>query len=231
MVFEMSESIPKEKVFTFIEEMIDALTFRRIALITILTTLTIILVSIFENRTALFALMYKSTISEKTISWVVSKETQDDLRSIVDRYPLVSMAILSEVNLKKNRRTVKHIYSEDKSVSLESKLLPLRTFSSALFDYDAKNTEQMISMLSNDFSCVQTSETTAQRITPELTKDFPVTCRLAIPPFFGELIGYVSLMLQREPTQDEKDSLRIEMNRFAIETYLRDVSKVQQLTK
>lgn len=80
-------------------------------------------------------------------------------------------------------------------------------------------------MLNNEFKCVPSAETHYVRFFPDLASKYPVTCRIAVPPFFGEFAGYITAILTRKPTSAEYDSLKIEMNRIAIETYLRDISK------
>ncbi len=216
----------KEKIAAFLEEMIDALTFRRVALLALLATITISLVAIFENRNAVFAAVYKQTEEQTSVSWTLSNESKNQMIALAepDRN-LIGVIMLSDVDLKKNRRVPKFLYIKDKVDSERvlpavAKLLP-----QALFDYDSKNTEQMVSMLNNEFKCVPTSETHYVRFFPDLVAKYPVSCRIAVPPFFGEFAGYITTILTRKPTAAEYDALKIEMNRIAIETYLRDISK------
>lgn len=216
----------KDKIIAFLEEMIDALTFRRVALLALLATITISLLAVFENRNAVFATIYKQAEEQTTISWVLSNESKNQMIALTaPEKNLVGIIILSDVDLKKNRRVPKFLYIKDRVdsdnvIPSVAKLLP-----QALFDYDPKNTEQMVAMLNNEFKCVSTSETHYVRFFPELVPKYPVSCRIAVPPFFGEFAGYITTILTRKPTSSEYDSLKIEMNRIAIETYLRDISK------
>lgn len=216
----------KEKIIAFLEEMIDALTFRRVALLALLATIVITLVAIFENRAATFAAVYKQTREQTSISWVLSDESKNQMIALTaPEKNLVGVVLLSDVDLKKNRRVPKFLHIKDKEdssrvLTIVSKLLP-----QALFDYDSKNTEQMVAMLNNEFKCVSTSETHYVRFFPELASKYPISCRIAVPPFFGEFAGFLTTCLTRKPTQAEYDALKIEMNRIAIETYLRDIAK------
>lgn len=216
----------KEKIIAFLEDMIDALTFRRVALLALLATITICLLAVFENRNAVFATVYKQAEEQTSVAWVLSNESKNQMIALsAPEKNLVGGTMLSDVDLKKNRRTPKFLYIKDKADSdrilpVTSKILP-----QALFDYDPRNTEQMVAMLNNEFKCVPTSETHYIRFFPELATKYPVACRIAVPPFFGEFAGYITTFLIRKPTAAEYDSLKIEMNRIAIETYLRDISK------
>jgi len=223
---EPQKKMDKDKIIAFLEEMIDALTFRRVALLALLATITISLLAIFENRSAVFAAIYKTAEEQTSVAWTLSNESKNQMIQLTapDRN-LVGVVILSDVDLKKNRRNPKFLFIKDKADSdkvmpMVSKLLP-----QALFDYDSKNTEQMVAMLNNEFKCVPTSETHYTRFFPELVAKYPVSCRIAVPPFFGEFAGYITAILTRKPTAAEYDALKIEMNRIAIETYLRDISK------
>ena len=84
---------------------------------------------------------------------------------------------------------------------------------------------QMVAMLNNEFRCVPSKDTVFIRFFPDFHKRFPYVCRIAVPPFFGEFAGFITVALNRQPNPAEYDSLKIEMNRVAIELYLRDISK------
>ena len=216
----------KDKIIAFLEEMIDALTFRRVALLALLATITISLVAIFEHRNAVFAAVYKKAEEQTSVAWVLSNESKNQLIALsTPERSLVGVILLSDVDLKKNRRVPKFLYVKDKIDS--DKVLPTvaKLLPQALFDYDPKNTEQMVAMLNNEFKCVATADTHYTRFFPELVAKYPISCRIAVPPFFGEFAGYITTILTRKPTPAEYDALKIEMNRIAIETYLRDVSK------
>ena len=215
----------KEKIIEFLEEMIDALTFRRVALLALLATIVITLVAAFENRSAIFATVHQKTREQTSVTWVLSDESKNQMIALTaPEKSLVGIIFLSDVDLKKNRRTPKFLYIKDKDdsakiLSVVSKLLP-----QALFDYDSKNTEQMVAMLNNEFMCVSTTETHLVRFFPDLSTKYPIACRMAVPPFLGEFAGYITACLTRKPTAAEYDALKIEMNRIAIETYLRDIA-------
>jgi hypothetical protein len=215
----------KDKIISFLEEMIDALTFRRVALLTLLATVAIVILALFENRTAVFAAVYKQTEEQTAISWTLSNESKNQMIALAQPKGLVGIMILTDVDLKKNRRSPKFLYVADPTDSTKIRATADRTLPQALFDYDSKNTEQMVAMLNNEFKCVPTTDTNYVRFFPELVGKYPVACRIAVPPFFGEFAGYITAVLTRKPTDSEYDALKIEMNRIAIETYLRDISK------
>lgn len=214
----------KEKIAIFLEDMIDALTFRRVALLALLATITISMLAVFENRSAIFAAVYKTAEPATMVFWELSNESRNQLIGLTNN-SLVGSISLVDVDLKKNRRMTKFIHISDPAVAALATKALTNQLPQALFDYDAKNTSQMVAMLNNEFKCDPTADTLNARLFPALVPKYPVTCRIAVPPFFGEFAGYITVLLIRQPTANEFDSLKIEMNRLAIETYLRDISK------
>ena len=95
----------------------------------------------------------------------------------------------------------------------------------AVFDYDAKNTTQMVAILSNEFKCDPYKDTIYFRYAPELENNLPTVCRLAIPPFVGQFVGFITVGMSKEMTKQELDSIRLEVSRIAVEIYLNDVIK------
>lgn len=214
----------KEKIIQFLEEMIEALTFKRIALLSLLASVTIAMLSVYENRTAMFAALYKTAVIPSVVKWDLSAESQDRLKGLT-KSGLIGALLLSDVDLKRNQRTIKFHYIKDSKLAEDGALIISKLIPQALFDIDSKNTDQMVSMLNNEFKCVPAKDTSMVRFIPNFTKYYSTVCRLAVPPFFGEFVGYITVMLVRAPDEHEFDSLKIELNRVAVEIYLRDITK------
>lgn len=217
--------IDREKITEVVEDIIDTLTFRRVALLTLLAIISVVLFSLFENRNALFASIYKTTTPTTLIEWDLSNDSKDQLKGLVSSINYVGAVLMTDVDLKKNRRVTKWYYVEDKILSEEIKLTAAGILPQALFDYDPKNTEQMVAMLDNEFRCTDTKDTVFVRFFPNFPDRFPQVCRLAVPPFFGEFAGFMTIFVTRRIKPEEYDALKIEVSRVAIEIYLRDISK------
>ena len=215
----------KEKILSFIEDMIDALTPRSVILMSLLGIFTILGIVTFENRTTIFSKFYdERSIAELSAPWNVTDATKIELRSLANR-PLIGGVLLTEVNLKKNRRTTKFWYISDPDFSQQAATVVASLLPQAFFDNDKKNTEQMLAVLNNEFRCVRTDESVFVRYLPDMPKKLPYVCRLAVPPYVGDFAGFITVALVREPNLSERDSLRIELSRISVELYLRDIAK------
>jgi hypothetical protein len=215
-----------DKITEFLEEMIDLLTFTRVALLFILISVSIGMLAIFENRAAVFTTIYQSAAEKTYDPWVLSDQSKKVLVNLTDD-PLIGGLILTDVDLKKNQRMTKFFYVKDKAVQHFVAPIVTGALPQPLFDRGQKNTEQMVAMLNNEFKCVPAVDTTTAKFVPGFDKMFSTVCRVAVPPFFGEFIGYLSIGLVRPLKDNEYDALRIEATRIAVEIYMRDVERKQ----
>lgn len=215
----------KEEIVAFLNDMVDALTWKRAGLLTLLGSFVVALLIAFENRSTLFDRVYKQpTIEQLTYPWELSESTRTDMMNILAQ-DLVGGVLVTEVNLKKNRRTTKFWAIKDPLFKESVARVVATLLPQALFDTDRRNNEQMIAVLNNQFLCSRTEDTTFARILPEMPKKLPFVCRLAVPPYVGEFAGFITIALTRQATQSELEALKIELTRISIELYLRDVAQ------
>lgn len=215
----------KEEVVTFLSDMIDALNWKRAGLLLLFAALTVLLLMLFENRTTIFnRLVDPIPIERLAIPWEVSEQSKEEMKALT-RLPLVGGVLLTEVDLKKNRRITKFWYVTDTNFREEATRIASTLLPQAFFDTDSRNNEQMLEVLNNQFVCSPVEETVFVRFFPNIKKTYPTICRLAVPPFSGHFAGLVTIFLNRTPTASEVDSLKIEITRVSVEMYLRDVKK------
>lgn len=213
----------KEEIVAFLNDMVDALTWKRFALLTLLGLTTVGLLMVFESRTTIFNRVIDTTpVEEIAVPWEVSAQTKAEMTALT-KLALIDGVLLTEVNLKKNRRIVKFWHVNDLDFRAEATTIAASLLPQAFFDTDRKNNEQMLAVLSNQFVCTPSVDTIYTRFFPNIEKKYPVICRLAVPPFAGEFAGLVTVFLKRKPTESEVDSLKIEITRVSVEMYLRDI--------
>lgn len=223
------EPIDPVKTLGFIESIIGTLTFRTVALVALLTTIGLLIFALYENRTSIvdrFTAPQATTspIAAVPIGWVLSEGSKQSLMTLAATTG-VRVVLLSDVDLKKNRRIVRYYYLDDQGVVLPPAALQALALPLPVFDYDAKNTEQMIAVLSNDFRCDPFVDTIYNRFAPSLAERYPTICRMAVPPFVGTFVGFITVALGPEVTPSERESIRLEVSRIAVEIYMNDVAK------
>lgn len=206
-----------------IQDFTDKLTIRRILNVLIAGTLALLLYTAYEYRGKIFNSVIASVTQAEPTDWEIS-HSEKDLRALVDNNEMVKFVLVTQVDLRKNRRVPRFWHLDDPDVSLikqkAAQLLP-----QAVFDYDEKNTQQMVAVLNNEFVCSKYEDTIYMRHFPELQKRMPYICRIAIPPFYGRFVGILTFGLALEPTKDQIDGLRLEASRLAVQIYIHDVIK------
>lgn len=209
--------------------MVDALTWKRVALLTLLGAVMVGMLMVFESRTTIFNKMFGAiALEEIDRPWDISSQSKDELVKLTSN-SLIGGVLLTEVDLKKNMRIIKYWQVRDadfrlKVANMMNTLLPV-----AFFDTDRKNNEQMVAVLNNQFLCTPTIDTVFVRFVPDMDKQYPYVCRLAVPPFTGEFAGLLTITLTRTPSPSEVDSLKIEITRVAVEMYLRDIESKRRI--
>jgi len=225
------ENVDKEKLLAFLSDMIDTLTFRRVALVALLTSIGLIFYSLYENREAIVTKItgpaHSTPIDAPVIKpWTLSETNKLQLQNLA-KTTKIGFVLLSDVDLKKNRRVARYSYIKDPNIVLSPTAKSALALPLPVFDYDPQNTEQMVSTLSNEFRCDPYKTTIYYRHAPELADYFPTICRLAIPPFVGQFIGFLTVGIANDPTKAELDSIRLEVSRIAVDIYYNDVMKNQ----
>lgn len=225
---EEKQKVDKEKLLTFVEDLLEVLNFRRVILIALLGGIGLGLYGMFENRLAIVNyLMTPQQKEEAVVSvWDLSEASKQALQTLA-RNTAVSFIAVSDVDLKKNRRAIRYYFIDDPQIKLTEDQHTQLMLPQAVFDYDSKNTAQMVAVLGNEFRCDSYQDTTFMKTAPELAAKMPSVCRLAIPPFVGQFVGMVTVGLSKQVSKQEMDTIRLEVSRLAVEIYLSDVVKKQ----
>lgn len=216
----------KEKFLGFIENIIDILTFRRVGLLALLTVIGLVLFSLYENRNNMLATILQPDIpivvDSELPEWILSESSKQSMINLTKNSAVIYIGV-ADVDLKKNRRSTKWRYVADPTLKANIEGIVANVLPQAVFDYDSKNTAQMVAVLSNEFRCDHSSDTFYPRFYPDVVNKVPTICRIAIPPFVGQFVGYIAIGISKQVSKQELDSIRLELARIAVEIYLTDV--------
>lgn len=215
--------VNKEEVVAFLNDMVDALTWKRFWLLTLLGTVMIALLLVFDNRTTIFNSVFGGkSVKEIDVPWQVTQQTKTELITLTKQENIAGV-MLTEVNLKKNRRIVKFWHTRDPEFKKEVDAILATLLPQAFFDTDKQNNEQMLKVLQNEFTCSPMKQTIYGRFEVMSKHKVDTVCRLSVPPYVGEFAGMISLLMKKPPTPAEIEALKIELSRVSIELYLRDI--------
>jgi hypothetical protein len=211
--------------FQLVEDLTDKLTVKRILAVLVAGVLATLITLLYENRGAVFAKIHQVFVEEKVpTNWTVGAVSQRALTDLVIKNPSINMILVTEIDLQKNRRLPRFWYVESKfEPQIRAKVATL--LPQPVFDTDQKNTQQIISVLNNEFSCTRTPDTVFGKIFPFVVSEIQVICRLAVPPFYGRFVGILTIGVNSQLTKSELEAIRLELARLSTEIYIRDVLK------
>jgi hypothetical protein len=215
----------REDIVAFINDMIDTLTWQRVGLFLVFMVVMISMLVLYENRTAFIdSLLSRPSIDKMEAPWELSEASKAELKKLTQQ-SIVGGVLMTEVDLKKNRRVTKFWYVRDSTLRDDIARTVATLLPQPFFNDDAKNNFQMLEVFGNVFVCSRTVDTVFHAIFPNMHKELPVVCRLSVPPFTGDFAGFITIALTREPTPSEEEALKIEISRISINMYIRDIQQ------
>jgi hypothetical protein len=212
------------EVLQALQDLTDKLTWRRIATALLAGIVALVLFTGYEHRGRLVhAIMTGVQQQELYTDWDISGQSGQQLRWLVEQNSLVSMIMVEKIDLQKNRRIPKFWFL-NKSQDAFTKALQGR-LPDAAFDDDSQSVQQLIGILNNEFVCSKFEDTSLAHFFPQLKDSTPYVCSIAVPPFYGRMLGILTFGLSTRPTQSEHAAIRAEATRLAVELYLHDIAK------
>lgn len=164
----------------------------------------------FENREALYNLVMSDRLSQQPVTKKISKATSQEIDSAVSRYDLVTGIQVVTVDFQKNLRTVMYTYVDSKELGdIYSAYATTALPEYPLFNSDVNNNSRITDLINGGFVCSAYEETLSARILPSTTRYIKTSCGNSIPPFYGKFTGYVVIYLNKVPTRDEVDQIRM----------------------
>jgi hypothetical protein len=215
----------KIEFLQIIQDFTDKLTLQRILTAIFAGAAALMMFTMYEHRAELLKTTLVWIMPQETLTpsnWDVSESTKKDVTGLMNKQTLIKLTMVEELDLQKNRRIPKFLLLNTKdNDAVHQKLDSL--LPQPIFNSDSKNTQQMVQILNNDFVCAPTKDTMFGGQFPELESGIPYICAMAIPPFYGRIVGILVFGVSHEPTNDEQASVRIEASRMAIQIYMTDV--------
>lgn len=94
-----------------------------------------------------------------------------------------------------------------------------------LFTDDESMNQRLVSLINGQFGCVPIESSVAYMAVPLLRGHTTTICQAAIPPEFGDFVGWINVYLYQAPSMNEADKLESDLKIIAREFYERDVLK------
>lgn len=142
---------------------------------------------------------------------IFSKKVLDDINTAVDKSKIIVGIQIVSVNLQKNSGQVVYAYIRDESVKKDydnfesSNIIP----EFPIFTKSANLDQRIEKIINHEFVCESFENTVVYKYMPNSADTIKYVCAISIPPSFGEFNGIVDIFLYKDPTDLEKDLIRI----------------------
>jgi uncharacterized membrane protein len=210
-------SVPK------ILRLMDTFTFWKIVIFIFFLLFSMTGFSLWENRSLIIDQFIQN---DKTQSWEVSEKTKKSIQQEVNDNPNVAWILVTEMDLGANLRKFKFWYNEDHQLDAKLIFNLKQTSNRQIFDFDRSHTNQMISVLQNEFICEPFENTTLFSRVPELEQQTDYVCKIAIPPFYGRFVGMLAIGVKGPIDDEVKFNIKAIASNIAATIYWRDVIKL-----
>jgi hypothetical protein len=97
-----------------------------------------------------------------------------------------------------------------------------------LFGSNEQTNQRLINLINGQFLCVNTTNTVAAQLIPEVASHSQTTCMAPIPPGYGDFVGFINVFLRKAPSVQEITELEESTRKLAIDIYERDVVKTKK---
>jgi hypothetical protein len=211
---------------TFIEQLgllqrfLEKLTWTKIIQMTVLFFVMFSAWIVFQARNDI-ALGIKNYRFDKyaTPLHQLSKKTSEELEKTVTQKDIVNSISVEVIDFRTNTKYVSYLFTNVKDLKDIYAKYDFQTSEQPLFTNNANQNKIIINLINGEFICTKYS-TTANGISMPESKDYISTvCSNSIPPYYGKIVGIVSIYLKRDPTPEEVDQIRILTRNLSIMIY------------
>lgn len=216
----------QDRIFSLAAKVLRVISLKNVMLWTVTALLAVTAYTVYEQRAVItnYILNGPETSLPQASSFVVSDTSRNRIKMLTDDNELAIAVVVLNTDIRNNRRIPIYWYSDDAQVakSLDS-LFGGRYGGIPLFTSDEKNNENIVSVINGEFQCASFEDGGNGALFPGLASRFPFVCRTSLPPYYGQFSGYVTVALNRTPTQPELDAVKAETLNISTEIYFRDI--------
>lgn len=150
--------------------------------------------------------------SSFSLKEVVPSHIQETIDSAVYRTPNIVAVQVVKVDLQKNIRYIVYTAMKDPAVKkiYSNFILDNITVEVPVFTKNAVQNARMLSVINHEFICYPFVDTVSYELAPKMAQYMTTVCSTTVPVESGKFVGFVAVFLAKEPTETEKDLIRIE---------------------
>lgn len=214
-----------DRLLALVEKAIRIISLRSILIWALAALLSIVGLTVFEYRNNILSVLFDNDAPiHRAVMYKPSPSIIKRLEYFVDREDVVIGIVLLSVDIRNNTRMPVFWYSDDAIIQRGLNLgFESRYSGIPLFTSNDRNNAMVVSSINAEFKCGTFNETGTEIVLPGLGNKVAYICNSSVPPFFGHFSGYMSVLLDRTPTEHDMDVMKAEVINMSNEIYLREI--------
>ncbi|MDM0042134.1 hypothetical protein QTI05_24060 [Variovorax sp. J22R193] len=191
----------------------------------IILIIVFLAVGYWENRDRVYSTInLKGRLNTEIIPPVLSEKTTSRMKSAVDRSKSIVAVSLDNIDFRKNKSEPVYFYADVASfnIAMNDYIIRLMGERELFISGNEKNNQRIVGIINGDFVCMPIPEYISNEV-PVANKLAAAICSISVPPYYGQIIGYLNIWVDHMPKPEEIPDLRAEARTMAIDVYERDV--------
>jgi hypothetical protein len=156
-------------------------------------------------------------------------QTIAEIKSFIDSQPFIEGVNIVKVDFKENTRKATFIYFKTQAVTTSWNQYTQSGAVTPLFGPNESNNQRIVSLINGETNCVPALLTSAGQVIPHLVDYVTDVCSVAIPPGYGDFVGFINIFMKRHLAPQEKLMIQKRGETVALAMYERDVIKSSRL--
>jgi len=153
----------------------------------------------------------------------LSPKTVAEIETLTSKADIIAGVNVTVVNFQRNARYIIYLDSRDRELKEIFVKSGIQNVELPVFTQNQYSNKRFISMINGEFVCNDYQPNMLAAEIPQSNTKIKHICATGIPPYYGRFIGLVGIFLNRVPTSEEVDQLRVLTKKLSLIVYEREL--------
>lgn len=153
-------------------------------------------------------------------------ETKKEIQKFADSRPEILGITVSKSDFELNTRTVTYHYFKQKDIQKSWEATD--GVARELFGENTVQNARIVDLINGQFVCTPTADSLGAKFHPILLRYSKTMCSIAVPPGYGDFLGWINFYMVETPTFAELEVLEVKAAKISRDMYERDILQKQK---
>jgi hypothetical protein len=207
-----------------LQAFLKVLTWIKIVQLILILCMVAVLAAAFENQDFIYNYVTKNRIEKNSASIVkISKSSMSEVDAAIRKSNIIVGIQVSGIDFQKNINGQIYIAIDDISFKNWYNYYLQSSSDIPLFDSDIVHNRHTIDLINGEFVCYPVSESFIIKVAPDINKYVDTMCVVSIPPYYGKIVGSITVYTKKRPNEEEVYQIRNIIKALALNLYNREV--------